>query len=159
MAVRVSVLMLFMPVKGIFKMKNTLILKCILYQQGFPGSSVVRNLPASAVWVRSLGQEVPLEEEMAIHSSILASKVQWTEETGGLQSMGLQRVGACSVHTHIIHVCNNILFISIKRQAFGMLQCLQLKASLVQFFLWLEILCIPFMESDRMQHINTASTS
>ena len=43
--------------------------------------------------VRSLGQEGPLEKEMATHSSILAWKIPWTEELGGLQSMGLQRVG------------------------------------------------------------------
>ena len=40
--------------------------------------------------VQPLGQEDPLEEEMATHSSILAWEVQWTEEPGGLQSMGLQ---------------------------------------------------------------------
>ena len=39
-------------------------------------------------WVLSLGQEDPLEEEMATHSSILAWKIPWTEELGGLQSMG-----------------------------------------------------------------------
>ena len=44
-------------------------------------------------WVRFLGQEDPLEKEMATHSSILAWKIPWTEEPGGLQSMGLQRVG------------------------------------------------------------------
>ena len=43
--------------------------------------------------VRSLGQEDPLEKEMAIHSSILAWKIPWTEEPGRLQSMRLQRVG------------------------------------------------------------------
>ena len=43
--------------------------------------------------VQPLGQEDPLEEEMATHSSILAWEVQWTEEPGGLQSMGSQRVG------------------------------------------------------------------
>ena len=43
--------------------------------------------------VRSLGQEDPLEREMAPHSSTLAWKIPWTEETGGLQSMGSQRVG------------------------------------------------------------------
>ena len=42
--------------------------------------------------VRSLGQEDPLEQSMATHSSILAWKILWTEEPGGLQSMGLQRV-------------------------------------------------------------------
>ena len=39
-------------------------------------------------WVRSLGQEDPLEKEMATHSSILAWRIPWTEELGGLQSMG-----------------------------------------------------------------------
>ena len=42
---------------------------------------------------RSLTQEDPLEEEMATHSSILAWRIPWTEEPGGLQSMGLQRIG------------------------------------------------------------------
>ena len=43
-------------------------------------------------WVRSLGEEDPLEKEMATRSSILAWKFPWTEETGGLQSMGYKRV-------------------------------------------------------------------
>ena len=43
--------------------------------------------------VQSLGQEDPLEKEMATHSSILAWRIPWTEEPGGLQSMGSQRVG------------------------------------------------------------------
>ena len=44
-------------------------------------------------WVRSLGWEDPLEKGMATHSSILAWRILWTEEPGGLQSMGWQRVG------------------------------------------------------------------
>ena len=44
-------------------------------------------------WVLSVGQEDPLEEEMATHSRILAWRILWTEEPGGLQSMGSQRVG------------------------------------------------------------------
>ena len=54
----------------------------------------VKNLPA--VWepqVLSLGWEDPLEERMATHSSILAWRIPWTEEPGGLPSMGSQRVG------------------------------------------------------------------
>ena len=43
--------------------------------------------------VQSLGQEDPLEQEMATHSTILAWRIPWTEEPGGLQSVGLQRVG------------------------------------------------------------------
>ena len=58
---------------------------------GFPGETVVKNLPTT--WVRSLGQEDPLEKGTATHSSILAWRIPQTEETGGLQSMGLQRVG------------------------------------------------------------------
>ena len=46
---------------------------------------MVENLPAiQETWVRSLGQEDPLEKEMATHSSILAWRISWTEETGGL---------------------------------------------------------------------------
>ena len=61
---------------------------------GFPGGSVVKNLPAiQETWVRSLGQEDPLEEEMASHSSILAWRMPRTEEPGGLQYTGSQRVG------------------------------------------------------------------
>ena len=44
-------------------------------------------------WGQALGQEDPLEEEMATHSSILAWRIPWTEEPGGLQSLGSQRLG------------------------------------------------------------------
>ena len=55
---------------------------------------MVKNLPAvQETRVRSLGQEDPLEKEMATHSSILAWRVPWAEEPDGLQSMGSQRVG------------------------------------------------------------------
>ena len=55
---------------------------------------MVKNPPAmQETWVRSLGWEDPLEKGMATHSSILAWRIPWTEEPGGLQSMGLQRVG------------------------------------------------------------------
>ena len=61
---------------------------------GALGGSVVKNLTAvQETQVRSLGQEDPLEEGMAIHSSIPAWKILWTEECGGLQSTGLQRIG------------------------------------------------------------------
>ena len=54
---------------------------------------MVKNLPAmQETWVRSLDWEDLLEKEMATHSSILACKIPWTEEPGGLQSMGSQRV-------------------------------------------------------------------
>ena len=54
---------------------------------------MVKNLPAmQETWILSLCWEDPLEKEMATHSSILAWRIPWTEESGGLQSMGLQRV-------------------------------------------------------------------
>ena len=56
-------------------------------------AQMVNNLPAvQETRVRSLGQEDPLEKEMAIHSSILAWRIPWTEEPGSLRSMVLQRV-------------------------------------------------------------------
>ena len=66
------------------------------WQSGFLGGSVVKNPPADAGDIRqvqSLGWEDPLEEEMATHSSILALEMPGTEESGGLQPMGSQRVG------------------------------------------------------------------
>ena len=64
-----------------------------MYQASLVAQSV-KDLPAvQETWVRSLGWEDPLEKEMATHSSILAWKISWTEEPGGLQSMGSQRVG------------------------------------------------------------------
>ena len=62
---------------------------------GVPGGAEVKNLSANAGGARdlgSLGQEGPVEEEMASHSSI-AWRIPWTEEPGGLQSIVLQRVG------------------------------------------------------------------
>ena len=57
-------------------------------------AQMVKNLPAvQETQVQSLGWEDPLEKEMATHSKILAWKISWTEEPGGLQSTGSQRVG------------------------------------------------------------------
>ena len=57
-------------------------------------AQLVKNLPATQeTWVPSLGQEDPLEKEMATPSSILAWRIPWTEDPDRLQSMGLQRVG------------------------------------------------------------------
>ena len=63
----------------------------------FPSSSVVKNSSAmqdmQEMWVQSLDLEDPLEEGMATHSSILAWRIPWTEEPGGLQFVGSQGVG------------------------------------------------------------------
>ena len=68
------------------------------YHYASEGASLVaqrlRPLPAmQETWVQSLGQEDPLEKKMATHSGILAWRILWTEEPGGLQSTGSQRVG------------------------------------------------------------------
>ena len=60
---------------------------------GFPGGSVVKNLPVKQEMQVWSGQEDPLGKEMATHSRILAWKSPWTEESGGLESTGWQRVG------------------------------------------------------------------
>ena len=66
------------------------------YVTVIPGGSVVKNLPAmkemQKMKIQSLGQEDPLEEGMATHSSVLAWRIPWTEEPGRLQSMGSERV-------------------------------------------------------------------
>ena len=78
--------------KNIKTIKNKYIYICIT------GASLVaqtvKNPPAmQKTWVQSLGWKDPLEKGMAVHSSILAWRIPWTEEPGGLQSTGSQRVG------------------------------------------------------------------
>ena len=61
----------------------------------------LKCLPAiRETWVQSLGREDPLEKEMTTHSSILAWRISWTEEPGGLQSTGLQRIGQMTERLH-----------------------------------------------------------
>ena len=70
-------------------------------------AQLVKNLPAvQETWVRSLGLEDPLEKETATHSSILAWKISWIEDPGGMQSMGSQRVGHDQVtNTYLLTYC------------------------------------------------------
>ena len=73
---------------------------------GFPGDVVVKNPPATQemqerqFW--SLGQEDPLEEEMATHSSVLAWEIPWIEEPGGLQTVGSQSLTRPCTHAHSV---------------------------------------------------------
>ena len=61
---------------------------CNSMLKGFPGGSVIKNLPAQQeMGVQSLGQEEPLEKEMAAHSSILAWEIPWIEEPGRLHAV------------------------------------------------------------------------
>ena len=67
-------------------------------QRGFPGGASGKDPACQCGWTsetqaRSLGQEDPLEESEATPSTILAWRIPWTEEPGGLRSMGLHRVG------------------------------------------------------------------
>ena len=75
------------------ELSDAVLLAIIAMLMGFPGGSDVKNLSAvqeTQVW--SLGQKDPLEKGVDTHSSILAWRIPWTEEPGGPQSMGLQRV-------------------------------------------------------------------
>ena len=67
-------------------------------------AQTVKRLPTMReTWFHSLGGEDPLEKEIATHSSILASKIPWTEKPGRLQSMGSLRVGHDFTFTFIFH--------------------------------------------------------
>ena len=75
-------------------------------------AQTVKRLPTMReTWVQSLGREDLLEKEMATHSSIFAWKIPWTEKPGGLQSMGLQRVG----HDFTFTFMHNIQARAIKK--------------------------------------------
>ena len=67
--------------------------QCVLIESSLVAQTVKRLPARQKTWVQSLGQEDPLEKEMAPHSSTLAWKIPWTEEPGRLQSMGSLRVG------------------------------------------------------------------
>ena len=80
------------------------------------------------IWVQSLGQEGPLEEEMATHSSVFAWRIPWTEEPGGLQSMGSQESDSLS-HIRLFVTpwsvaCQTPLSMGFSRQVYwGGLRC------------------------------------
>ena len=83
---------------------------------------VVKNLPANAgdkePRVRTLGQEDPLEEGVAAHSSILAWRIPWTEEPGGLQSMGHKESDMpeqLSTHAHTSQIYDKLLTVNKKK--------------------------------------------
>ena len=87
---------------------STILVMCWVFLD-FPDGSVGKNPPVmqetQETWVQALGQEDPLEEGMAIHSSILAWRIPRTEKPGGLQSMGSQRVRhdwATNFHFHVL---------------------------------------------------------
>ena len=105
-----------------------LYLSCYITSLGFPCYSAVKiHLLMQEMWVWSLDQDDPLEKEMATHSSILAWETPWTEELGGLYSMGSHRVGHDLVTEHActhVHCITNICLIS---------ETLYLSSAFVQF--------------------------
>ena len=81
----------------------------------FPIAQMVKNPPAMhKTWVRFLGQEDPLEKEMATHSSILAWRIPWTEEPGRLQSMGYLTKQITNTQTHSRELTSRLLMESCK---------------------------------------------
>ena len=79
----------------------------------FPSASVVKNPPAQQeMWVLSLGQEDALKEEVATHSSLLVWDIPWTEEPGGLQSVGPQRVNTTQRLNHRQQLLNVVTSLS-----------------------------------------------
>ena len=84
----------------------------VVIPEGFPGGARA-HLPMQETWVPSLGGEDPLEKGMSTHSSILAWEIPWTEEPGGLQSMGLQSQSLLkwlSTHTPEWWDCGWVIF-------------------------------------------------
>ena len=78
----------FVHSTGSFCVNLIFILYWGIVDLGFPGGSVKNPLAMQETGLGSLGWEDPLDKEMAYHSSILAWRIPWTEEPGGLQSMG-----------------------------------------------------------------------
>ena len=101
LCLRLSVLGLVCKINGLFRTSQV--------------AQIVKCPPARReTWVQSLGWEDPLEKEMTTHSSTLAWKMPWTEEPGGLQSMGSQRFGhdwMTDTHLSFIYVCLSIFYL------------------------------------------------
>ena len=98
-------------VKGLYDILNNLAPWSYI-SWGFPGGSVVKNLPAKAGNTDSLGWEDPMEKKMLTHSSNLAWRIPWTDVLHGLESMGSQRVGHdWSILVLVVVVRKNKIFI------------------------------------------------
>ena len=87
------------------------------------------------MWVQSLGREDSLEEEMATHFSILSWKISWTEEPGGLQSMGLKRVGLNWAHTTTMQHLITTMSLRISLKFLGLFSHGLLPINLISTFL------------------------
>ena len=102
----------------------------------------VKRLPAmQETWVQSLGQEDPLEKEMATHSSTLAWKILWTEKPGRLQSMGSQRVG----HDWVTSLSFTFFLIGIKTLWISLWIFILHHSIYYLFFFGILIICIFYL--------------
>ena len=123
------------------------ILETEYYFWGFPSGSVVKKkkipMLMQEMYVPCLDREDSLEEEMGTHSSILAWKIPWTEEPGGLQSMGFQRVGHdwATEHTHSLYLfCSLYLLISSQYGSNQTISCFLIFFK--HLFIYLAMLCL-----------------
>ena len=97
--------------QNLFHYKIVNIAPCVIYTMVSLVAQSAKNLPAvHETWVQSLGQEDPLEKEMVNHFSILAWKVPWTQEPGGLQPMGCKELRTTERLTHCV-ICWCLLLI------------------------------------------------
>ena len=96
--------------KIILTITNSIVVTLVPMQRASLVGQRLKRLPAMwETWVQSLGRDDPLGKEMATHFSILAWRIPWMEEPGGLQSTGSQRVGlllSCKVNDKIYYVFN-----------------------------------------------------
>ena len=83
---------------------------CLQHKWAFLVTQMVKNLPVMETWVWSLGQEDLLERGRTTHSSTVAWRIPWTEEPGGLQSLGSQRVGHDWANKHMYSIKHNFTF-------------------------------------------------
>ena len=122
------------PFDPLFLIYKTGVITVPTPQEGFPGGAMVKNPPAKAEDARDMGSIPGWEEEIATHSSILASKIPWTEEPGGLQSMGSiksqkwrkrrkKKSQKCLSTQHTPQELNEILLIKRKRHNVPHIMC------------------------------------
>ena len=102
---------------------------------------MVACLPVQETGVQSLGQEDPLEEERATHSSILARRIPWTEEPGRLHSMGSQRIGHNSAtNTFMERITPKVASSLVSPSSWGLLPGLWHLPGIIK---WVSMTCVP----------------
>ena len=93
-----------------------------------------RLLATWETWVRSLGREEPLEKEMATHSSILAWRIPWTEELGGLQSTGRKELDTTERLHFPVHKSISLFRLSYVYFSYSMYVCIHTLTNIVKLY-------------------------